>query len=309
MKNHWVLWSILFAAGILPLATSSAFQEPSDPPEAAQPTEPQEPEEDFSGLTEEQALAKVEELGQEYETELGEYRQKFQAATAEEKAELRSQMPRPAAYIERFQKLAALHPSTKVEALALVWIVQHQRAGEVYDKAIDVLVQNHSSLPELKPVVLALQYQPPSERNLGIIQHVLDNSMNRDTLGVAEYARLQLRKRAAEFKRELDSDPDMAARFEQAYGKEQVEYIKSLPELPESELLSGLERLQTEFSDVVLAGDRTIGKTVEGDIFEIRFLQIGKEAPDIEGEDIDGTEFKLSDYRGKVVVLDFWGDW
>jgi peroxiredoxin len=32
-------------------------------------------------------------------------------------------------------------------------------------------------------------------------------------------------------------------------------------------------------------------------------------APDIESEDLDGVKFKLSDYRGKVVVLDFWGDW
>ena len=32
-------------------------------------------------------------------------------------------------------------------------------------------------------------------------------------------------------------------------------------------------------------------------------------APEIEGEDIDGVPFKLSDYRGKVVVLDFWGNW
>ena len=37
--------------------------------------------------------------------------------------------------------------------------------------------------------------------------------------------------------------------------------------------------------------------------------QPGKTAPDIEGEDIDGKKFKLSDYRGKVVVLDFWGNW
>jgi predicted Zn finger-like uncharacterized protein len=38
-------------------------------------------------------------------------------------------------------------------------------------------------------------------------------------------------------------------------------------------------------------------------------LSVGKVAPDIEGEDIDGQKFKLSDYRGKVVVLDFWGNW
>ena len=37
--------------------------------------------------------------------------------------------------------------------------------------------------------------------------------------------------------------------------------------------------------------------------------QVGKKAPEIAGEDIDGNAMKLSDYRGKVVVLDFWGDW
>jgi peroxiredoxin len=41
----------------------------------------------------------------------------------------------------------------------------------------------------------------------------------------------------------------------------------------------------------------------------LRYLAIGKVAPDIEGEDIDGRRFKLSDYRGKVVLLDFWGNW
>jgi hypothetical protein len=38
-------------------------------------------------------------------------------------------------------------------------------------------------------------------------------------------------------------------------------------------------------------------------------LNIGQVAPEIEGEDLDGKHFKLSDYRGKVVVLDFWGNW
>lgn len=36
---------------------------------------------------------------------------------------------------------------------------------------------------------------------------------------------------------------------------------------------------------------------------------IGRAAPDIEGDDSDGKSFKLSDYRGKVVMLDFWGNW
>lgn len=38
-------------------------------------------------------------------------------------------------------------------------------------------------------------------------------------------------------------------------------------------------------------------------------LEVGDTALEIDGEDIDGKKFKLSDYRGKVVVLDFWGHW
>ena len=52
---------------------------------------------------------------------------------------------------------------------------------------------------------------------------------------------------------------------------------------------------------------RTTGST--GEIFELTRLRIGAIAPDIEGEDFDGVAFKLSDYRGKVVFLDFWGHW
>jgi peroxiredoxin len=38
-------------------------------------------------------------------------------------------------------------------------------------------------------------------------------------------------------------------------------------------------------------------------------LTVGKTAPDIRGRDLDGTEFRLSDYRGKVVALIFSGEW
>jgi len=44
-------------------------------------------------------------------------------------------------------------------------------------------------------------------------------------------------------------------------------------------------------------------------LFEIENLQVGCKSPEIEGVDTDGVPFKLSDYRGKVVLLDFWGFW
>ena len=54
---------------------------------------------------------------------------------------------------------------------------------------------------------------------------------------------------------------------------------------------------------------------VRGEIKEIAAAppseenRVGEMAPEIAGEDLDGKKFKLSDYRGKVVLIDFWGDW
>lgn len=53
----------------------------------------------------------------------------------------------------------------------------------------------------------------------------------------------------------------------------------------------------------------TAGKRAKAAIYEAENLVVGKLAPDFEAVDTDGKKFKLSDYRGKVVVLDFWGFW
>ena len=44
-------------------------------------------------------------------------------------------------------------------------------------------------------------------------------------------------------------------------------------------------------------------------IIEGRAFEVGSVAPEIDGKDSDGKEFRLSEYRGKIVVIDFWADW
>jgi hypothetical protein len=58
-----------------------------------------------------------------------------------------------------------------------------------------------------------------------------------------------------------------------------------------------------------IAAGTLLGDRIAAPKFERERLQIGMTAPEIEGVDTDGTRFKLSDYRGKVVVIDFWGFW
>jgi hypothetical protein len=52
--------------------------------------------------------------------------------------------------------------------------------------------------------------------------------------------------------------------------------------------------------------DGKLARQARDALFRLKHLSAGKTAPDIEAEDMDGKRFKLSDYRGKVVVLDFW---
>ncbi|MEC9092813.1 MAG: hypothetical protein VX438_08930 [Planctomycetota bacterium] len=71
-----------------------------------------------------------------------------------------------------------------------------------------------------------------------------------------------------------------------------------------------IKSIPTQFKDVMVnGGRRSLAKMVEGEIFELERLQIGMDVPNIQGEDIDGVQFNLTDYKGKVVVIDFWGDW
>jgi AhpC/TSA family len=59
----------------------------------------------------------------------------------------------------------------------------------------------------------------------------------------------------------------------------------------------------------VKTSDGTLGDNIKNELFVLQHLVVGKVALDIVGEDTDGKQFKLSDYRGKVVMLDFWGHW
>jgi hypothetical protein len=92
---------------------------------------------------------------------------------------------------------------------------------------------------------------------------------------------------------------------------------RKLTEAEEAELLAEAGRhyaaVAKDFANQPTPDGRTtLGAMATAELTRLKNipnLKVGKVAPDVEGEDVDGVRFKLSDYRGKVVLLDFWGHW
>lgn len=72
---------------------------------------------------------------------------------------------------------------------------------------------------------------------------------------------------------------------------------------PKSQSLALLDTVLERYPKSKLAA------SAQMEIYEIVHLSVGCTAPDFEAEDENGVKFKLTDYRGKVIVLEFWGFW
>jgi hypothetical protein len=212
-------------------------------------------------------------------------------------------------YARRFLELAEKNPKDPVAVDALLWVVTNAEEATAAPKAGDLIVQNHLDNKKVVAILprISRSMFPPAER---IIRGVLEKSKDHNAQGQAWYALAELLKNKAENVKQIPSlDAKTRKRAEMMYGKDFIDQLtKEDPSKLQKEAEAAYERVAKDFADVKTA-QGTLGDRVKAELFEIRHLAIGKEAMDIEGEDVDGKKFKLSDYRGKVVVIDFWGNW
>lgn len=69
-----------------------------------------------------------------------------------------------------------------------------------------------------------------------------------------------------------------------------------------------LLHLKKQYGSLKYRGE-TFARMADDASYYYKNLAVGCHAPATTGEDVDGQVFRLSDYRGKVVMLRFWGDW
>lgn len=194
---------------------------------------------------------------------------------------------------------------------SLVQVVQNNAAGPSGERAIDALLKDHVTSPRFGTALAQLSAaRQPSPGVEKLFRAVLEKSDVRDAKGNATFGLAQVLKNQNEIAAALkDADENRVKQYEAYYGAELVKSIRDKDsEALSQEIEKLLEQVVEDYADV--RGPRgTLGDAAKPDLFEIRHLAIGKEVPEIEGEDLDGESFRISDYRGKVVVIDFWGHW
>ena len=105
----------------------------------------------------------------------------------------------------------------------------------------------------------------------------------------------------------LKDQPVVSKRYEGLYGKDYLDTLRRQDrDKAAAEVEAVFEQAADKYGDVKLPFGGTVGDNAKMELFAIGHLAVGKEAPAIEGPDQVGVRFKLSDYRGKVVLLYFW---
>src|SRR5262249_44970220 len=114
----------------------------------------------------------------------------------------------------------------------------------------------------------------------------------------------------------LDKSPHRALQGQACFALAQ--YLKNLadqgrpadPEKVTKEAEALFQRVIDNYADVRDQANRNLASLAKSPLRALRAaIVVGKPVPEIRAEDLDGAQFKLSDYRGKVVLLDFWGHW
>jgi hypothetical protein len=158
----------------------------------------------------------------------------------------------------------------------LVMAMQSSTDQKVAQKALDVLLTGHLDSAGLAKIGSFFPHlsNVVGKEAVGPAMDKLGKSANVTVRGWATFAKHQ-------------STIETGARDSEAYAAAKAELLKTVDE----------------------AGDKQLASHIRQAIDLREKYGAGNAAPDIAGVDLDGVAFKLSDYKGKVIFLDFWGDW
>jgi thiol-disulfide isomerase/thioredoxin len=201
------------------------------------------------------------------------------------------------AYARRFLELAERHKHSSAAPVALAWVLSHTAPGgktpltaaarQLRARALEAVRRDHLERGDNLAEVCRLLSQaaePQGDRVLGVLceRHSQETMRGVASMALAISHSIQSNKCRS-------TDPLLSQAL-----KRQAE--------------AQFEQVIARFKEVPL-GKTTMGAVAARWLRDVRYLDVGSVAQEIEGPDLDGKTMTLSAYRGKVVVIDFWANW
>jgi peroxiredoxin len=192
-------------------------------------------------------------------------------------------------YADRVLAVATDAPTDFTAMAAASWLLRNASGSNQSRAVLEVVARHHLADPRLADTFRGFIYYDPREDGWPLLRAAIDKSPHRAVQGLARFALARSLKLQAE-RYAASGHPATATR-------------------PWEDEAAGLFRQVAEKYADLKGQVEPLGVEADKLLFEMENLNVGKVAPDLTGTDLDGKPFKLSDHRGKVVVLHFWGSW
>ena len=217
----------------------------------------------------------------------------------------------------RALSLAEAHPEAPEAPEALAWIhvgglgSYSAKTDAECDASFDLMARRYLDRDAILPVCRIAGSNAGRAHAEAFLRAAVERSPNLKVRALSCFSLGRYQQELARLARILD-DPIRGQALQDRIGPERVERLRSLKQ---DELKREAETLYLrtikEFADLQPMGKDfpPLGEQAEGALYRVRNLEIGCIVPELEAEDVDGKPLKLSDFRGKVVVISFWATW
>lgn len=254
-----------------------------------------------------QAVALLDSYESARQSFLDEYQK---AATDAEREKIaKAKMPDRGIYAHQALALARSRPADpgSVDAAAVALQLAASPDFKLNSAVLELLSAHHLNDQRL-PETFQWLLDWPSKKTEAFLQNVFQKSTSRDVRGQALLAMAGYFRQKSRWGERFKQQPDMRKEMEKQYDRDVIDALPEDVDKPMAQARKLYQRVIDEYGDVK-GPNGSIGDLARNILYAFDHLTVGNKAPQIEGPTIDGKTMKLSEYQGKVVVLDFWGDW
>lgn len=223
----------------------------------------------------------------------------------------------PQVFARRFLELAKKYPQA-AEAVDALWesytMISH---GPEAEQAVAILAAGHMSHEKMAGRFERIPAGPYARAGRELLRAFAERGATEQIRAQAAFKLAKSLAASADLTERLGADTSGAVRrqmeWDNPLGDELVKAFRAEnPKQLREEAKRLFQEVAAKYANIphpYMTG--TLGQAVEWELEELRnpSLAVGKPAPEIDGKDHQGKTFKLSDYRGKVVLLTFSGNW